>query len=156
MLFHFKYLVNVFASVNLRTKMRVADVWSLDWAEDCDVSFSWLVSLAFISTRWAGPVVDDQGNADQGKQDPQAQEKGSLEQQKGTGYFQWGKHFSHAPGKSIKMLSPPFVRSCIWSLLKPLLNCKNLSEIVWIWFSKDGNIRTNYAEPSLFFNFMVT
>lgn len=42
-------------------------------------SFSQLVSVAFVTIWWVGPVVDDQGNAHQGKQHPQTQEKGSLE-----------------------------------------------------------------------------
>lgn len=59
----------------------------LDWAADGNVAGSQLVSVAFVTPRWAGPVVDDQGNADQGKQHPQTQEEGRLQQQKGMGYF---------------------------------------------------------------------
>lgn len=101
-LFHcvsFKFL---FASVNLQKKWwGVADVWWLDWAADWNPSFSRLVSVAFVTIRWAGPVVDDQGNADQGKQHPQTQEQGSLEQQKAwvTSHLHLGK---------IAMLSPSF------------------------------------------------
>lgn len=110
-LFHFKYLVNFwFASVNLRKKWwEIADVWWHDRAVGRNASCPQLVSVAFVTTWWAGPVVDDQGNADQGEQHPQDQEKGGLEQHKGMGYFQRSQHLPHTPGEKIEMLFPLFL-----------------------------------------------
>lgn len=57
-----------------------------------NVSCPQLVSVAFVTIWWAGPVIDDQWDADQGKQHPQAQEEGSLEQHKGKGIFSEANH----------------------------------------------------------------
>lgn len=79
-------------------------MWWRDRATGWNVSCPQLVSVAFVTTWWAGPVVDDQGNADQGEQHPQDQEKGSLEQHKSMGYFQGSQHLPHTPGKQIEIL----------------------------------------------------
>lgn len=57
------------------------------------------VSVAFVIAGGASPVVDDQGDADQGEQHPQAQEKGGL-QQGDTSYCQRVifRHFLHVLG----------------------------------------------------------
>lgn len=35
-----------------------------------------------------GPVVDDQGDADEGEQQPETKEEGGLQRQEGTSYLQ--------------------------------------------------------------------
>jgi hypothetical protein len=84
----------VSVSVNLQKKWR--------WAADggwMGVGGCWVwlrASVAFVGARGASPVVDDQRDADQGEQHPQAQEKGRL-QQGDMGYFQHGQHHSTHP-----------------------------------------------------------
>lgn len=43
-----------------------------------------------------GPVVDDQGDADEGEQQPETKEEGGLQRQEGTSYLQQSPQ---TPGK---------------------------------------------------------
>lgn len=117
--------------------MRVADARWLDWAADGTVSSPRRVSVALATARWAGPVVDDQGDADQGEQHAQGQEKGGLGDRKARVTFRdvfrdaGVPHVHLGDGTDASPPSEPPVLAFVATVAGPW-------EPFRIWFSKGG------------------